>query len=149
MKLYDSRFITLGYRMEIANGIEIEFSPGFENRHTLQNTTDFSLFNQDVEYTPNIPENPYLDTLSNPYHALRDQKHFEFVTNVTFVPRRKYKIENGNKFYMGSDWPTFSLTWEHGINEFAELDGQGEVAGGVVVGIRQGRGLAHPGGARR
>jgi len=122
MKLYDSRYVILGFRMEVTNGLEIEFSPGFEDRQTLQNNTDFSFFNQDEEYTPNIPVNPYLDSLSNPYHAIRDQKHLDFVTKVTFVPRRKYRIENGNKIYMGSDWPTFSLTWEHGINEFAEPD---------------------------
>jgi hypothetical protein len=34
---------------------------------------------------------------------------------------QKYSIWNGAKINKGSDWPTFGLTWEHGINEFAEL----------------------------
>ena len=25
------------------------------------------------------------------------------------------------KIPTGSDWPTFSLTWQHGINEFSEM----------------------------
>ena len=122
MKLYESRYITLGYKTEITNGLELDISPGFEDRRTLQNTTDFSIFRPDREYTENIPVNKNLEAGSNPLYALRDQRHFEIVTKVTYTPKMKYKIQNGNKINVGSDWPTFNLTWEHGVNEFTELE---------------------------
>ena len=79
-----------------------------------------SFFNRSREYTINTPDNPYLEPEADPVYALRNQKHYEFVTNVTFIPRQKYRIYDGKKIPAGeSDWPTFILTWKHGINEFA------------------------------
>jgi len=43
------------------------------------------------------------------------------VTSVNYTPRQKYRIINDAKIPWGSDWPTFNLTWKHGINEFTEL----------------------------
>ena len=34
---------------------------------------------------------------------------------------RSTEYANGNKIPAGSDWPTFDLTWKHGINEFREI----------------------------
>jgi hypothetical protein len=33
----------------------------------------------------------------------------------------KYTIRDGRKLSRGSDWPTFSFGWKHGINRFADL----------------------------
>lgn len=121
LKLYDTRYFTAGYRSEIINGLNTDMSAGIDNRKELENTTNFSFIKSQNEYSPNIPDNEYLDSLSNPINALRDQRHFEFVTNVTFTPRQRYQKYNNTKVPRGSDWPTFSLTWEHGINEFSEM----------------------------
>lgn len=121
LKLYEAKFLNLGFRSEIANGLRLEVSGGYEQRNTLDNTTTFAFVNSKNEYTVNLPVNDYLGTGSNPINALRDQNHFEFVTNVTYTPRQKYSIYNGGKVARGSDWPTFRLSWNHGINEFAEL----------------------------
>jgi len=121
LKLYESRYLALGYRSEIVNGLSYELNGSFDDRRVLDNTTSFSLSKSSKEYTDNIPDNIYLDPGSNPINALRDQRHFEFVTNVTYIPFQKYTIRNKNKIPMGSDWPTFNLTWKHGINEFTEL----------------------------
>ena len=58
---------------------------------------------------------------SNWVNQLRDQRHFDFVTHLTYIPFQKYRIEKGAKIPAGSDWPAFDLTWEHGINEFSEI----------------------------
>ncbi len=52
MKLYESRYLTLGYRTEIRNGLILEISGGFENRKVLENNTSFSIINTRREYTP-------------------------------------------------------------------------------------------------
>jgi hypothetical protein len=121
LKLYEAKFLNLGFRSEIANGLRIEISGGYENRNTLVNTTSFAFVNSKNEYSVNLPVNEYLDLGSNPINALRDQNHFEIVTNVTYTPRQKYSIYNGAKVSRGSEWPTFKLSWNHGINEFTEL----------------------------
>jgi hypothetical protein len=40
---------------------------------------------------------------------------------MKYIPFQKYRIIKGVKIPMGSDWPTFNLTWIHGINEFSEI----------------------------
>ncbi len=119
LKLYDSRYFTLGYRSYITNGLRLEFMAGYDNRRVLENTTNFSILKPPREYSDNIPDNSYLDEGADPGYALRDQKHYEIVTNVTFTPRQRYRIYNEAKIPQGSDWPTFELTWKHGINESA------------------------------
>jgi hypothetical protein len=121
LKVYDSRYATLGYRTEIVNGLYLELSTGFEKRTVLQNNTNFSFLNKSKIYAENEPENSYLISGSNPYNALRDQRHGDFITKVTYTPFQRYRINRGNKVPRGSDWPTFSLSWDHGINEFSEM----------------------------
>jgi len=124
MKLYESRYLTLGYESEIINGLKLELNGGIENRKVLENNTSFSLINTSREYTSNLPENEYLASGSNIINFVADQKHLEFVTNVTFTPYQKYRIYGGNKVPRGSDWPTFKFTWEHGANKVPALSSE-------------------------
>ncbi len=62
-----------------------------------------------------------LDQVSNIINFLTDQKHIEFVTNVTFTPYQKYRVYGGNKVPQGSDWPIFVFTWKHGANRIPSL----------------------------
>jgi hypothetical protein len=121
LKLYQSAYLTTGYRTEIVNGLTIQVSAEYENRNVLSNNTSYTFISSSKIYSLNTPENEYLAAGSNPINALRDQKHFEFVTNVTFTPRQRYSIYNKAKVSRGSDWPTFGLTWKHGINEYSEM----------------------------
>jgi hypothetical protein len=122
LKLYKSGYLTLGYMTEVANGLKLELSTTYEDRRVLENTTDFSIIHSSKEYTENIPVNSYLAPGSNPINALHDQRHADFMTKITYTPVQKYRIRNGNKIPAGSDWPTFNLTWQHGVNEFSEMD---------------------------
>jgi hypothetical protein len=122
LKLYESRFMTLGYRTEITNGLTIRISANYEDRRILQNTTNFSLLKSSKIYSPNIPGNPYLQPGSNEINQLRNQKHFDFLTDISYTPYQKYRINKGVKLPAGSDWPTFNLTWEHGFNDFSEIN---------------------------
>lgn len=120
MKLYGIDYFNIGYRSEIINGLNISLTGGFEKRSALENTSSFSFVSTSREYTPNTPANAYLDSTSNPVNALQDQRHLDFSANIVYTPKQRYSISNGAKYSRGSDWPTFGLTWEHGINEFTE-----------------------------
>jgi hypothetical protein len=124
MKLYESRYLTVGYGKEIINGLKLEVYFGFEHRKVPDNTTSFSLINRAREYTSNLPENEYLTSGSDIINFVADQKHFEFVTNVTFTPYQKYRIYAGNKVPQGSAWPTFIFTWKHVANRVPALSAE-------------------------
>jgi hypothetical protein len=121
LKLYESRYFTAGYRSRISMGLNIDLSVGIDDRKKLENTTDFSFTKSSDKYSPNLPENDYLYSGSFPLNAAGDQRQFEFVTNVTFTPRQRYRVYNTVKVPAGSDWPTFSLAWKHAISEFSEM----------------------------
>lgn len=121
LKLYESGYFTVGIMREIANGLNLDLSGTYEDRRVLQNTTDFALLNTSRVYSDNIPVNSYLAGGSNPINALRNQWHADLITKFTYTPYQKYRMFNGNKSPAGSDWPTFSITWKHGINEFSDM----------------------------
>jgi hypothetical protein len=118
LKLYGSDYLTLGYKSEIINGLYLELTSGYEFRKVLENTTDFTIINTSREYSDNIPDNSYLNPDANPVNALRDQDHASIAAKITYIPFQKYRIDKDRKIPAGSVWPTFSLTWEYGINDF-------------------------------
>jgi hypothetical protein len=121
LRLYESAYMTLGYSSEIRNGLTLNLSTGFEKRRVLNNTTNFSLLRSSQTYADNVPVNEYLSPGSNDINALRNQKHFEFITQLIYTPYQKYRIFNERKIPADSDWPTFSLTWQHSLNDFSEI----------------------------
>ena len=121
LKLYESEYLTLGYSSEIINGLSIDLSTNFDDRIVLQNNTNFSFFKSQEIYSENVPLNSYLSPGSNEINALRNQKHFDLLSILSYTPLQKYRISKGVKIPEGSDWPTFSLAWQHGINDFSEI----------------------------
>ena len=124
LKLYQSNYLILGYRSEIVNGLTLELTTAYEMRKVLENTTDFTFINTSHEYTDNIPDNIYLSPEADPVHALRDQEHAAITAKITYVPFQKYRISKGARIPQGSDWPTFSLSWEHAVNDFRNVGEQ-------------------------
>ncbi len=120
MKLYESSYFTAGYRSEIVNGLTAEFSTGCEKRKILDNTTDFSLAGSSRNYTSNQPANRYLDPETPYFSTLSDHSHYNFVTTFSYTPFQKYSIVNNRKINRGSEWPTFRLTWKHGLNGYPD-----------------------------
>ena len=118
LKLYESRYATVGYRSEPVNGLYIDLSAGYEDRRILENNTSFSFIKTDRNYTDNLPDNPYLEPSADPSYPLSDQRHGDFSLSISYTPRQMYSIVNDAKIPRGSDYPTFSLTWKHGLNEF-------------------------------
>ena len=116
LKLYSARYLTVGYSREISNGLNIDLQAGYENRTILGNTTDYSFIKSSKIYTDNIPVNEYIKF--GPDTVIRDHRHFDFSLTLQYTPRQKYVIRGGNRIPRGSDWPTFSLTWKHGVNDF-------------------------------
>ena len=121
LKLYDSRYITLGHRRELINGLYIDISAGYDDRRVLENTTDFSIIKPNREYTTNIPDNYFLTLPGDPPpYELKDNRHYEASLSLQWVPRQRYRIRNNAKIPAGSDYPTITLTWRHFANRFTD-----------------------------
>jgi hypothetical protein len=120
LKLYQSDYISLGYRSEIVNGLNLELRGTLESRKVLYNNTDFSFLRPPVDYTDNVPDNDYLAPGLYPLYALRTQGHGDLLAKITYTPYQKYRIYKGNKSPAGSDWPTLSITYKHGLNEYSD-----------------------------
>jgi hypothetical protein len=121
LKLFENNYAAVGHRRRLTMGVLLELTAEYDNRRVLDNNTSFSFLKTSHGYSDNVPDNYFLTSEEDSLFSLRDQRHFEFVTNVTITPRQKYLVRNGAKIPMGSDWPAFTLTWKHGINEFAEF----------------------------
>ncbi|MFN8242199.1 MAG: DUF5686 family protein, partial [Bacteroidales bacterium] len=124
LKLYDNRFVTTGIGRELVNGLRAELSAGYEDRRILDNNTDFAFIGRTKrQYTGNTPVNPYLVNPYFAYYQLEDQTHVEFTARLIYIPRQKFMIQKGTKIPQGSDYPTFSLQWKHGMNRLSGSDG--------------------------
>lgn len=118
LKLYDSRYLTISQRGEYFNGFYIELRYAYDDRRLLNNNTNFSLFRRDEDYSENIPFNEYLgaggDT--NAEYLITNHIHHQFSTVISYIHRQRYRINNGRKSSAGSDYPTFKIYYDHGIN---------------------------------
>ncbi|HEX2970260.1 MAG TPA: DUF5686 and carboxypeptidase regulatory-like domain-containing protein [Bacteroidales bacterium] len=121
LKLYESDYFTLGYKTRISPGLSIDVSGTYEDRRMLENTTGFSIFRPVTRYTENIPVNEYLLPGANSLHGLRNMRHAAFNAVVNWTPYQRYRVVGKRKVPEDSDWPTFTFTWRHGINEFGEM----------------------------
>jgi hypothetical protein len=120
MKLYENSYISSGFSTEISNGLTLLLSASYQNRKILYNTTDYSFIKSSREYTENVPVNQFLQAETGPFTLLQSGKHVNVEGTLMYTPYQKYRIRRETKIPMGSDWPTFSLTWRHGVNEFSE-----------------------------
>ncbi|HLP72611.1 MAG TPA: DUF5686 and carboxypeptidase regulatory-like domain-containing protein [Bacteroidales bacterium] len=121
LKLYESGYFILGYMSDIKPGLRIDLSGTYEDRGMLGNSTNFSFFKSSRVYTENAPLNEFLSPGAYPLYAIRNMRHAAFMTVLTWTPFQRYRVAGERKIPMGSDWPTFTFTWRHGINEFSEL----------------------------
>jgi len=118
MRLYDSRYITISQRREYFNGFYIELKYAFDDRKLLGNNTNFSFFRRDEVYSPNIPANDYIGAAgdTDADFLITDHVHHQFSTVISYIPMQRYRINNGTKTLAGTDYPTFKIYYDHGIN---------------------------------
>jgi len=118
LRLYDSRYLTVSQRSEYFNGFYIEFRYAYDDRRLLDNNSSFSLFRKEEDYQENIPLNTNLGAAGDDEadFILADHTHHQFSTVISYIPRQRYRIDNGRKSMVGSDYITYKLYYDHGIN---------------------------------
>ncbi|MEP6701148.1 MAG: DUF5686 family protein [Bacteroidota bacterium] len=116
MKVYEAWFAKAVYTQGIAEGIVLRSSLDFQDRMPVKNSTTYTF--RDVklrDFTPNYPIGLLNKNISR-------HQAFSFSAGVTWQPGARYIEFPGNKFNLGSRYPTFSLDYTRGIQDIFGSD---------------------------
>ncbi|MFT3980710.1 MAG: DUF5686 and carboxypeptidase regulatory-like domain-containing protein [Ferruginibacter sp.] len=116
MKTYENYFGSVTYGRKFENGLNFTVNGLYENRIPINNTTDFTLFRKDTNYfTPNYP----FEILSQQF-----QKHQAFIlsASISIKPGQRYIEFPNYKMAVGSNYPTFTLSYAKGIDKIFGSD---------------------------
>ena len=129
-RFYESRFIDLQNGIDIANGLRITGKVRWEKALQLENSTSFSLFNKEKEYSPNIPGNEEISESS-----LKDQISLIAGLRIEYTPRYYYRIRDGVKVMSHSEYPSFYIQYDKGLkNIFSSTSDYDYVGAGIRYG---------------
>lgn len=106
IRLYRKRFAEANYRRELLNGLTLEGNLRYEDRDPLQNSSEYSLFQQEKTYDENLPLLP----------------HQALIGEVTlrFRPFNRYISLPNGKLSLGSPFPLIELSYRRGVSAFGE-----------------------------
>lgn len=108
MKIYEKWFGQLDYSIRMDNGLVLRANAAYEDRLPIDNTTNYSLFHKnDTTFTPNYPFEKI------PAQFTRHQAVLTGV-EVQYQPGQRYIEFPRRKVSIGSDYPTFSLSYQKG-----------------------------------
>ncbi|MCD2423600.1 DUF5686 and carboxypeptidase regulatory-like domain-containing protein [Niabella pedocola] len=115
MKLYENRFGSVRYNNRFENGLGMYAELLYEDRMPLQNTSGFSFFYRDKDFTPNHP-GALRQIAFNPHQALMAS------LTIRYQPGQKYIQYPSYKASIGSDKPVFALNYTAGIPQLLGSD---------------------------
>ncbi len=107
MKLYRKTFVHAEHRIEICNGFILNTGLEYAHRDTLSNTTEYSFFRRDKQYTPNNPASA--GSSIAPGNALT------FNADAVIRFAQHYATRPGRKIVLGSKYPALTLGYRKGI----------------------------------
>jgi hypothetical protein len=109
LKLFERDFADLNLKMPFSGNFLGNFTINLAEKRSLENTSDFSFFNKDAEFTPNNPSNIILDdTRFEPYQVFSAGMSFDY------LPFLKYYIKNDIKHIIPGSSPVFTLGYKYG-----------------------------------
>lgn len=117
MKIYENWFGELAYGKRMDNGLMFTLKGLYEDRLPLDNSTNFSIFGSKVKkvFSPNYPFEK-LDTPFTRHQAL------VLSVEVEFKPGQQYIQFPQGKRPLGSKYPTFQFSYQHGLKDVLGSD---------------------------
>ena len=117
---YENNYFKLRHQIDVANGLELFTGFEWSDRHELQNNSSTSYFYRDSrQFRPNIPRNA--EVAARP-ELLADNRAAVLDVRLSYTPERYYRMYNSRKYYVRSNYPTFSLQWKKGIKTVFQSD---------------------------
>ncbi len=122
LRLYEESYFKIGNNIDLKNGLRLSVSAKYADLQHLENSTDYSFFFvDDRDYEDNQPENIHLTN-----YPLENQESFVFSLGLSYTPDYYYRIRKGVKYMVSSDYPTFRIEYQKGIqgalNSRADFD---------------------------
>ncbi|MDR0566953.1 MAG: DUF5686 and carboxypeptidase regulatory-like domain-containing protein [Prevotellaceae bacterium] len=108
-RLYDQRHVTVGNNIDLVNGLSLQVALSCYDRSRLENSTEFSLFNRQKAYAPNLPDNRYAA------HHLELRRSTILGVSLSYTPQYFYRMRGRQKRMAYSSYPTFRIAWREGI----------------------------------
>jgi hypothetical protein len=111
IRLYEKRFLEIDFIKSFSKKWDVEMNIGLEDRHTLENQTDYSVFyKKSREFESNLPQS------ANAALNERMLRHQVLKGNISVVyrPGVKYALFNGKKIPIFKHVPEFRLNYEYG-----------------------------------
>jgi hypothetical protein len=116
LKIYEMYYASFGYNILFNNGVSLTFSPQYQDRYPLENSTLYSAAKSaNIHFTPNYPVE--LADMNMPHnHALTAS------ININWKPGVKYIEFPDRKISIGSKYPSFNLLFKQGIYKLLGSD---------------------------
>ena len=116
LKIYENWFANMSFSKRLESGWRFTISALYEDRIPLNNTTDFTIFKKDtINLTPNYP---YL-LMSSQFER---HQALTAYAEISVKPGQRYIQFPKNRVAIGSKYPTFTLSYEHGFNDVLGSD---------------------------
>ncbi len=115
MKLFERKFLDFFWKQPLSSDFLFTLNASWEDKSPLENTTEFSFFEQEKEYGPNNPENILIgETIFNPYQQLF------FNLNMTYLPFIRFIERNGVRSVVPGSSPEFNLGYSIALSPGTE-----------------------------
>ncbi|MEO1258348.1 MAG: DUF5686 and carboxypeptidase regulatory-like domain-containing protein [Bacteroidota bacterium] len=109
-RYYDKKYLRIDHGSEVANGVLLFGILQYADRSPLVNNSDFSLFNKDREFAPNVPINRHLAE-----GELAGSKSLVGGISVRLRPGQKYYDYPDRKYIYGSKFPDLWIHYRRGF----------------------------------
>ena len=109
MKLYNKEFASLAYGQDVANGVYVSGSLGYEQRKNLFNNTDFTIIKNSDVYTSNNPlaPNDYISPAFETHHLTKVNIGTRINFGQKYISRPDAKLNLRNEKF-----PSLFLSFE-------------------------------------
>lgn len=110
-RFYNKKYIRVDHGSEIANGILLFGILQYADRSPLTNHSDYSFFNKDREFAPNIPINDHVGE-----GELGNSKALVAGISIRLRPGQKYFNYPDRKYIINSKFPDLWIHYRKGIS---------------------------------
>ncbi len=129
-KFYEKKYLGFQGGSELVNGLNLEVAVGYANRSPVQNHSSYTGIDfNNKEYTPNIPVLGDQELI-----ILHESAAVKAMVELAYTPRQRYRIRDRVKYPASSDFPTFVLRYDKGVNKLLGSDINYDL---LKLGIRQ------------
>lgn len=117
IRLYRSQYADFTYQREIANGVYLWATVGYERRQSVATNSDFSLFSRDDVYQRNNPELSFTEDLVFDPNTAATLK-----VDVRWRPGQTYATYPHYRIRQPSGLPTFTLQYKRAFVGLGDAD---------------------------